>query len=98
MEKTGPEGAAAGSRRLYWYRTGGWTGGSVVDSVGGVTTRGAGGGELEGEDDTGGGEGDPVDAEEGEVVTETGSSGEAAGNRKDKETDGEGDTVEAGEA
>ena len=66
--------------------------------MGGVTTREAGGGELEGEDDTGSGEGDPVDTEEGEVVTETGSSGEAAGNRKDKETDGERDTVEAGEA
>ena len=41
---------------------------------------------------------DSVDAGEGEVVTETGSSGEAAGNRKDRETDGEEDTVEEGKA
>ena len=42
----------------------------------------------------GGGEVDSVDAGEGEVVTETGSSGKSAGNRKDKETEGEEDTLE----
>ena len=51
-----------------------------------------GGGLLVGEDDTG------DVGEEEEEVTETGASREASGNRKDKETEGEEETMEEGEA
>ena len=83
-EKTGPEGAAAGSRRLYWNRTEERTGGSdSVETMG----REAQGGEVE-----------AVDVGGGVVVTESGAVEESSENRKDKETEGEEDTVEAGEA
>ena len=87
MEKTGPEGATAGARRLYWNRTGGCTGGR--DSVGHSAKTG---GDVEG-----GGEADSGDAERDEEVTERGSTGDASENRKEKETDGESETVEEGE-
>ena len=79
MEKNGPEGVAAGSRRLYWNRTGG-----VEDSGDGSVEIGE---ELDG------------GADEGEIgSTETGVSEETSGNKKDRETEGEEDTVEEGEA
>ena len=96
MEKTGPEGVTVGSRRLYWNRTGGWTGGregaSVVDSV-------AGG--VDGVGDTGVGDtgvGDTVEVGGDRGGTETGSSDGGSGNRKDKETEGAGEVVEEDEA
>ena len=94
MEKTEPEGVAVGSRRLYWNRTGGWTGGregdSVVDS--GITGEGDAGVEgLSGGDDTG-------ETGGGGEETETDSSGGDLVNRKDRETDGAGVVVEEGEA
>ena len=54
--------------------------------------------EVGGEVDTGEAEVDSGEAERGEGRTERGSSGEVSENRKDKETDGEGETVEVGEA
>ena len=50
-----------------------------------------------GRDVEAGGDVDSGEAERVEGVTERGSSGETSENRKDKETDGEGETVEAGE-
>ena len=114
MEKTGPEGVAVGSRRLYWYRTGGCTGGreggAVVDSgtrggddvgkgeVGAVVDSGTRGGDDVGE--AGGEElrGGDDTGETGGEETETDSSEGGSGNRKDRETDGAGVVVEEGEA
>ena len=53
-------------------------------------------GETDGEDSGETGRGVPGDL--GEEDTETSSSEEASGNRKDRETEGEGDTVDEGKA
>ena len=83
MEKNGPEGVAAGSRRLYWNRTGGGTVG-VEDT---------------GDGSVGMGEELDEGAEEVERgSTETGVSEVTSGNRKDRETEGEEGIVEEGEA
>ena len=96
MEKTGPEGVAAGSRRLYWNRTGGWTGGREGDSVADAGTCGGEAGVGERRDGADSGE-----TGEERDDTETGSAEVGSGNRKDRETEGAGGdslTVEEGEA
>ena len=97
VEKTGPEGVAAGSRRLYWNRTGGWTGGRE-ESV--VVDSGTGGGDGVGDTGAGGlaGRVDTVELGGDREDTETDSSEGRSEKRKDKETDGAGVVVEEGEA
>ena len=97
VEKTGPEGVTVGSRRLYWNRTGGWTGGSEGDSV---VDSGTGGGDGVGEARVVGlrGRDDTVETGGDRDDTETGSSEGGSVNRKDRETDGAGEVVEEGGA